>query len=183
MAQARGEVFVVMDADLQHPPSKLPELIAPIASGEAEFSLGSRYMSGGSTAERWGIFRMLNSRIATLLARPFSGRVTDPMSGFFAIGRSTFERGQRLTPIGYKIALELIAKCRVASVKEIRIHFAERARGESKLTLREQVRYLEHLSRLCAIDREQRDLWWPRRARQQRRLRRRGRPRHRRRGP
>jgi putative flippase GtrA len=70
------------------------------------------------------------------------------MSGFFALGRATFERGQRLTPLGYKIGLELMAKCRVRQVREIPIHFAERTRGTSKLTLKEQFRYLEHLSRL-----------------------------------
>ena len=70
------------------------------------------------------------------------------MSGFFALNRETFERGKRLTPLGYKIGLELMAKCRVRNVREIPIHFAERTRGESKLTLKEQFRYLEHLSRL-----------------------------------
>jgi dolichol-phosphate mannosyltransferase len=70
------------------------------------------------------------------------------MSGFFALKRSTFDRADRLTPLGYKIGLELICKCRVGSVREVPIHFAERNRGQSKLTLREQFRYLEHLSRL-----------------------------------
>jgi dolichol-phosphate mannosyltransferase len=148
MAQARGDVFVVMDADLQHPPAKLPELIAPVERGEAEFALGSRYVPGGSTGERWGLFRKINSRIATLLARPFAGRVSDPMSGFFALRRATYERAQRLTPLGYKIGLELMCKCRVNAVREVPIHFAERTRGESKLTIKEQFRYLEHLSRL-----------------------------------
>ena len=41
-----------------------------------------------------------------------------------------------------------MAKCRVRNVREIPIHFAERTRGRSKLTLKEQFRYLEHLSRL-----------------------------------
>src|SRR6185436_9268852 len=103
---------------------------------------------GGSTGERWGVFRKINSRIATLLARPFAGRTTYPMSGFFALRRTTYERAQRLTPLGYKIALELMCKSRVENVREIPIHFAERTRGQSKLTLKEQFRYLEHLSRL-----------------------------------
>ncbi len=148
IAQARGDVLVVMDADLQHPPEKLPELIAPGERGEAAFALGSRYVPGGSTGRRWGVLRKVNSWVATVLARPFSGRVSDPMSGFFALRRSTFERGQRLTPLGYKIGLELMCKCRVDRVSEVPIHFAERTRGESKLTVREQFRYLEHLSRL-----------------------------------
>lgn len=147
-SEARGEYLVVMDADLQHPPEKLPELLAPLERGESEFVLGSRYVPGGSTGQKWGFFRQINSRVATLLARPFAGRTTDPMSGFFALRRSTFERAQRLTPLGYKIGLELMCKCRVREVREIPIHFAERVRGESKLTIEQQFRYLEHLSRL-----------------------------------
>ena len=148
MTEARGEIFVVMDADLQHPPAKLPEIIAPLETGEADFVVGSRYMRGGSTGGRWGVFRKINSRVATILARPFAGHASDPMSGFFALRRETFTRGQRLTPLGYKIGLELMCKCRVERVREIPIHFAERTRGESKLTLAQQFKYLEHLSRL-----------------------------------
>jgi len=148
IAEAKGEYLLVMDADLQHPPAKIPELLAPLERGEADFVVGSRYVPGGSTGEKWGVFRKINSRIATLLARPFAGETTDPMSGFFAMKRSTYERAQRLTPLGYKIALELMCKSRVENVREIPIHFAERTRGESKLTLKEQFRYLEHLSRL-----------------------------------
>jgi dolichol-phosphate mannosyltransferase len=146
--QARGEILVVMDADLQHPPQKLPELLAPIERNEAEFVLGSRLVAGGSVGEKWGIFRKINSWVATQLARPFAGATRDPMSGFFAMKRATFERAERLTPLGYKIGLELMCKCRVKRVHEIPIHFAERTRGESKLSLKEQFRYLEHLSRL-----------------------------------
>lgn len=148
IAQARGTYFVVMDADLQHPPSKLPELLAPLERNEADFVLGSRHVAGGSVGSEWSFFRKMNSDVATLLARPFAGRVLDPMSGFFALKRDTFERAQRLTPLGYKIGLELMCKCRVQKVKEIPIHFAERTRGESKLSIKEQFRYLEHLSRL-----------------------------------
>jgi dolichol-phosphate mannosyltransferase len=148
-AQARGDVLVVMDADLQHPPEKLPELIAPLLEGRADFVLGSRHVPGGSTGERWGAFRKLNSWVATVLARPFCGPVRDPMSGFFALRRTTFERGERLQPLGYKIGLELMCKCRVGGrAVEVPIHFAERSAGQSKLSLREQFRYLEHLSRL-----------------------------------
>lgn len=147
---ARGQIFVVMDADLQHPPERLPDLVAPLEreSGAADFVVGSRHVAGASTGENWGMMRKLNSDVATLLARPFAGRTKDPMSGFFAFRRETFENAQRLTPLGYKIGLELMCKCRVQNVQEIPIHFAERTHGESKLSMREQFRYLEHLSRL-----------------------------------
>lgn len=149
---ARGDILVVMDADLQHPPETLPALIAPLeadGAGAADFVLGSRHAPGGTVEERWGVLRRINSRVATLLARPFTGPdTTDPMSGFFALRRSTFERAARLTPLGYKIGLELMCKCRAARVREVPIHFKSRAHGQSKLTVRQQFRYLEHLSRL-----------------------------------
>lgn len=147
MAAAAGDVFVVMDADLQHPPERIGALLAALDDG-ADFAIGSRYAPGGTTAERWGLLRRVNSRIATLLARPFAGDVRDPMSGFFALRRDTYAAAERLTPLGYKIGLELMCKCRVRAVREVPIHFDLRGAGESKLTLAQQFRYLEHLSRL-----------------------------------
>ena len=147
-AQARGDVLVCMDADLQHPPEKLPELIDAVIGSDADFSLGSRHQPGGGTEQTWGLFRQLNSWVATMLAMPFSGGVKDPMSGFFALRRSTFEKAERLSPLGYKIALELMCKCRVKHVQEVPIHFGLRLRGQSKLSLKQQFHYLQHLSRL-----------------------------------
>jgi dolichol-phosphate mannosyltransferase len=148
LARAQGDLLVVMDADLQHPPSALPALLAPLERGETDFSLGSRYATGGRTSERWSLWRRINSRLAVLLARPLAGPVRDPMSGFFALRRDTLARGRRLTPLGYKIGLELMSKCAVGEVREVPIEFAARVHGTSKLTLRERFRYLEHLSRL-----------------------------------
>jgi dolichol-phosphate mannosyltransferase len=147
IAESRGQTIVVMDADLQHPPERITALLDALDGG-ADFALGSRYVPGGSTDGQWTLFRKINSEVATLLARPFAGPVKDPMSGFFALRRDTFDRAERLTPLGYKIALELICKCRASRVQEVPIHFGLRTRGESKLTLKQQFRYLEHLSRL-----------------------------------
>jgi dolichol-phosphate mannosyltransferase len=154
-AAARGHVLAVMDADLQHPPERLPELLSAVDVGNgvsqgscAEMVVGSRYVEGGSVAERWGVFRKFNSLVATWLARPFAGNVRDPMSGFFALPRTVYERGRHLSPLGYKILLELMCKCTPRPVVEVPIHFGERYAGRSKLTIKEQFRYLEHLSRL-----------------------------------
>ncbi len=147
IAAARGKTLVVMDADLQHPPERIGALLEALDGG-ADFALGSRNVQGGSTDDRWTFFRKLNSGVATALARPFAAGVRDPMSGFFALRRSTFDRAERLTPLGYKIALELMCKCRVKQLREVPIHFGLRTHGESKLTIKQQFRYLEHLSRL-----------------------------------
>lgn len=147
MQQAQGQFLVVMDADLSHPPETIPELVNEIKSESVDFVIGSRYVAGGSTHEDWGVFRWLNSKLATVLARPFTS-AKDPMAGFFALRRSTFETASRLDPVGYKIALELIVKCHCQNVKEIPIFFCDRLHGESKLSIKEQLNYLRHIIRL-----------------------------------
>ena len=143
---ARHPIAVVMDADLSHPPEAIPEMMRALQHGQ-QLVVGSRYAPGGSTDDDWGAFRWLNSRAATLLARPLTS-VRDPMAGFFALRTAELSRATDLNPIGYKIALELIVKCRLDRVGEVPIHFSERTRGQSKLTLSEQLKYLIHLRRL-----------------------------------
>lgn len=143
---ARHPVVVVMDADLSHPPEKIPDMILALATGQ-EFVIGSRYVPGGSTDDEWGFFRWLNSRVATLLSRPLT-RASDPMAGFFAFRRSEVEKARYFNPIGYKIGLELIVKCGIENVGEVPIRFTDRRFGQSKLTFKEQLRYLQHLRRL-----------------------------------
>lgn len=147
---ASGEILVVMDADLSHPPEAVPELVAALENSLTDFVIGSRYARGGSTDEDWGLLRFLNSKLATLLAAPLT-RAADPMAGFFGLRRETFEAAEQLNPIGYKIGLELMIKCRCQQVVEVPIHFANRKCGTSKLTFREQLNYIRHLARLYAF--------------------------------
>lgn len=140
------DVLVVMDADLSHPPEKIPEMLASLDQG-MEVAVGSRFADGGSTADDWGPLRWLNSRVATLLALPLT-TLSDPMSGFFALHRATLSRGRDFNPIGYKILLEVIIKCHCRRVIDIPIHFDNRRFGESKLSFGEQLKYIRHLRRL-----------------------------------
>jgi dolichol-phosphate mannosyltransferase len=146
---AHHDYVVVMDADLSHPPESVPALVEKLIRDEADFVIGSRYVDGGKT-EDWSRLRWLNSWGATLLAKPLVGTVKDPMAGFFALRRESLRQADALNPIGYKIGLELIAKTHVKPqrVAEVPITFRNRIHGESKLTMKEQFRYLEHLSRL-----------------------------------
>ncbi len=145
--QAQGDRFVVMDADLQHPPETIPALLDRLDADDCDFAIGTRYGGGGAVDENWPMLRRFMSKFATLLARPLAP-LSDPMSGFFALRRRTWEQAARLDPIGYKIALELYVKGRCHSPSEVPIRFAARTAGESKLSLTEQLRYLRHLARL-----------------------------------
>jgi dolichol-phosphate mannosyltransferase len=144
-AAATGGVLVVMDADGSHPASTVPVLVRAVDGGGAEFALGSRWVRGGS-APGLGRGRRVISAGAALLARPLVG-VHDPMSGFFAFRRAILARG-RLTPIGYKIGLEILVKCRPEPVVEVPIVFRPRVAGRSKLGSGEVGKYVLHLVRL-----------------------------------
>ncbi len=146
-SEARGKCLVCMDGDLSHPSDAIPRLLEPLDNSEVDLVVGSRYISGSSTDESWGILRWINSKLSTLMARPFT-RVRDPMSGFFAVPRMVFDRAALLNPIGYKIGLEIMVKCGCNEIYEVPIHFANRRFGKSKLGLGEQVNYIKHLKRL-----------------------------------
>lgn len=144
-----GDIVVVMDADLSHPASAIPEMVERLQTGQSDFVLGSRYVEGGTIHDDWSLFRKLNSIIPSLLARPLC-HLEDPMSGFFAIRRTDMPESSLLSPIGYKIALEIFVKGKFQQASEVPIHFADRQYGESKLSLKEQLNFLRHLVRLYA---------------------------------
>ena len=141
-----GDILVVMDADLSHPPDKLPKLITLIIENKCDISIGSRYVKGAGI-EGFGAFRKMNAAVSRVLARPFTN-VSDPMSGFFAFRRGIIADYGILSPIGFKIALEILVKSGAEKIAEIPIRFAKRYAGRGKLSIREQFKYLRHLFRL-----------------------------------
>ncbi|MCO6040468.1 glycosyltransferase [Thermococcus alcaliphilus] len=146
--EARGEIFVVMDADLQHPPEVIPELIKAIESG-ADIAIASRYVRGGKV-ENWYWWRKLISKGAIMIGRvalPKIRGIRDPVSGFFALKREVVE-GVELNPVGFKILLEILIKGRYSKVVEIPFTFGLRSSGESKLSNKQILNYLRHLYRL-----------------------------------
>jgi len=149
LANSAGDICVVMDADSSHPPSALPELIGAVRSSDCDIAIGSRYVRGGSVDPDWSLFRRLNSRVATLLARGLT-RAADPLAGFFAIRRATLARATTLQPLGYKVSLELIVRCKCQNIIEVPIAFRDRKLGESKLSAGQMWLYLRHLARLYA---------------------------------
>jgi dolichol-phosphate mannosyltransferase len=143
-----GSLLGVMDADLQHPPELLPQLIAALLCG-ADLSVASRYKSGGSTGN-WNAARRLVSSSATWLTRPLLKRklrVQDPMSGFFAIQRNCVE-GVALQTAGFKLLLELLVRADIRQVNEISFAFGVRNAGESKASLQVAIEYARLLWRL-----------------------------------
>lgn len=148
---ARGERLGVMDADLQHPPELLVELLAAFEDPEVDVAIASRYTARGERL-RWSPIRKWLSRGASNLAQavlpPQAHSVTDPMSGYFLLRRRVLD-GAVLRPRGYKILLEVLGAGRYRRVVDVPYQFGPRYRGASKLGSRVMLDYLEQLWRLA----------------------------------
>ncbi|MBV5266706.1 glycosyltransferase [Pinisolibacter aquiterrae] len=135
MLSSAAPVVAVMDADLQHDETILPQMFAAIRDG-AELVVGSRYVDGGSSGQGLSSVRQWGSETATSLARRFLKiELSDPMSGFFMIRRDKVEAiASKLSREGFKILLDIVASSpeRLKTV-EIPFTFRERQAGESKL--------------------------------------------------
>ena len=155
LAAAGGRWVAVMDADLQHPPEVLVELLHRARLGRADVVVASRYRAGGSTGEV-GVGRELASQASALAARALFPRrlrpVTDPMSGFFLFRRDALDV-QRLRPRGHRILVEAMVRCEPGAVAEVPYWLASRRAGRSKASVREGLRFLPHLVRLRLIGR------------------------------
>jgi dolichol-phosphate mannosyltransferase len=129
---AEGDLLVVMDADLSHPPERIADLLEPLFEGRADMVIGSRYVAGASTPG-WPLWRKILSRGAAGMAYPLTG-VHDSMCGFFAMPRELL---LELAPsaTGFKIAFEAIVHGgRNLRVLEVPIVFRDRTRGISKMS-------------------------------------------------
>ena len=143
------ETVVVMDGDLQHPPSIVPQLIAALDAG-ADIAVASRYATGGHELGLSGPLRRLVSRESSRVARvvlPAAQRTSDPLSGFFAFRRAILA-GATLQPVGFKILLEILVRSDASRVVDVPYTFDRRLRAASKASTLEGMRFLRHLLRL-----------------------------------
>jgi dolichol-phosphate mannosyltransferase len=147
---ARAPWVCVMDADLQHPPELIAELLEEAESRDIDLVVASRYCDEGS-ARGLGFARAIASRSTTTAARLLFPRrlrgVADPMSGFFLVRRDAIDP-DALRPRGFKILLELLIRNPGLRCAEVSFTFGERHAGRSKATVREALRYLSLLARL-----------------------------------
>lgn len=134
MSMARGDLLVVIDADLQHDTSVLPEMVSHVQSGRVDVCVGSRSTEGGGYGD-WSASRRFVSWVATLIARLLLRvPVSDPMSGYFVVSRDAYElTAPDINPRGFKILLEFIGRNRDLRVDEVGYEFSGRVHGETKL--------------------------------------------------
>ncbi len=142
---AEGDYIAVMDADLQHPPEILLPMYKCLESG-MDICIPSRFISGGSDGGL-GPYRKFVSLIARYIGKillPSLRTITDPTSGLFMFRREVIQDAD-LQPIGWKIMIEVLAMGTYSTVVEIPYTFKSRPAGESKLTTRVTLQYIQQL--------------------------------------
>ena len=133
---ASADVVAVMDGDLQHDESVLPDMYAKVRDGEADVVSASRFLredgaDGLSSATRVAISNN-GIKLSNLV---FNLKMTDPLTGFFVVRRDVVRRAlPELSELGFKVLMDVIISAKPRPrVMEVPFKFRERQHGESKL--------------------------------------------------
>src|SRR6266404_3248807 len=147
MLATPARYIAIMDADLQHDESVLPEMYERIKSEQLDLVIGSRNIEGGgmgSFAKERVMLSELGSRLSRAVCKC---DLSDPMSGFFIVDRNFFEEVvYRLSGVGFKILVDIVASARrPVRFAEVPYRFRDRERGESKLDINVGLEYIQLL--------------------------------------
>jgi len=153
-----ADQIVQMDADFSHNPKKVTVLLDQLQI--TDMVLGSRYVSGGSLDENWAFWRKGLSSFGNLYARLILGMpIRDVTGGFRAWRRETLLGIplKRVKSQGYAFQVEMAYITHLCgyTISEVPIYFADRSRGDSKMSINIQ---LEAAKRVWSILYEYRDL-------------------------
>ncbi|MGA7713568.1 MAG: glycosyltransferase family 2 protein [Rhizomicrobium sp.] len=143
MLSSSALFVAVMDADLQHDERALPAMLEKLRSGKYDLIAATRYVEGGS-AQSFSDGRGKISRVATRLTqRALGTSLSDPMSGFFMMRRDSFDAMvPRLSPVGFKILLDIATASDNLRIAEHPYTFGTRHDGESKFNVQIGLEFL-----------------------------------------
>jgi len=142
-----SEYTCVMDADLQHPPEKVREMLETARGTNADVVVASRYAPGGSYTGLAGTVRRavsIGTKYLAQLVFKEARKTSDPMTGFFLV-RNEAISGLQFRPTGFKVLLEILVCVPELKVVEAPFDFRARHAGVSKATMRQGFDYLVHI--------------------------------------
>ncbi len=140
-----SDVVVTLDADGQHDPDEIPNLVHPIQAAEAEIVIGSRLKNRKDTQSMDLVTLASNRVVSLLLSARYGGDFTDVQTGYRAFSRAAV---QRLLPhlhcTQFEIEFEIICKARLLglTLKEVPVTIRKRAGGQTKFTFSLRMRSL-----------------------------------------
>jgi dolichol-phosphate mannosyltransferase len=143
------EIVVMMDSDHSHDPKVIPAMVREVERG-ADYVIGSRYIENGFIPGNWPLLRILNSRVASKIAYLLSDidkDIKDITGGFKAIRASKLKEIEfaSIETTGYGFMIHLLYRfmSNGATIKEVPITFHDRVFGESKLSYKDILGFLQ----------------------------------------
>lgn len=150
--EASGKLLAVIDGDLQHPPEVILRLYKEFTAQNAEMAVASRMVAGGGTKD-WEYHRVVISTVATAMARfilPVTlFKIRDATTGCFMFKRECVDLS-KLSPVGFKIFLEVMVRGKFAKSVEVPYIFNQRSLGQSKMAVDQNFLFIYHLLKLAA---------------------------------
>ncbi|MGA9639745.1 polyprenol monophosphomannose synthase [Flavobacterium sp.] len=138
-ALGKGYDFIFeMDADFSHNPNDLEKLYNACHFGDADLSIGSRYVTGVNVVN-WPLNRVLMSYFASVYVRMITGmKIHDATAGFVCYKRQVLEtiNLDKIKFVGYAFQIEMKYRtyCKKFSITEVPIIFTDRTKGQSKMS-------------------------------------------------
>ena len=152
-ALAGGYRSVVrLDGDGQHPPAEAARVLAPVAAGEADVAIGSRYLEPprphASLPRRLGI-----AWLSWLLTRIAGQRITDPTSGLRAFDRRAVRFCARIYPEQYPEPESVLLLARHGfRLREVPVRMRERQGGKTSLRPLRAFYYIPKVTFALAVE-------------------------------
>lgn len=127
--QLGADIAVMIDADNEYPAEQIPEVIKPILNGEADYTMGSRFMG---TIKGMKLHRRIGNYCFTALQSLLLGKwIYDGQSGMRAFSREAARDAEIIHDYNYAQVITLNLVRKGYRVKEVPIRYQVRTQGES----------------------------------------------------
>ena len=139
LSLAQGDILVFMDADGSPDPHDIPRLVKPVADGEVDLCVGSRFLGGSEelAIDISQLFRSIgNISMNIAINKRFNVRLSDTLNGYRAIRRDVAVK-LRLTENTHTIEHEMVIRVLRMGfrVKNIPVHEYARKHGTSHIRI------------------------------------------------
>lgn len=124
-----ADIGVMIDADNEYPPEQIPDIVAPILNGSADYTFGSRFMGD---IQGMKLHRRLGNYLFTLLQVVLLRKwIRDGQSGMRAFSREAMDNARIIHDYNYAQVLTLNLIRQGFRLREVPISYRVRTKGQS----------------------------------------------------